>query len=45
MTLEISSRKKLERKGVYKPKLVKVIFYVRGTKLVNQGCLEYFSVI
>ena len=43
VTLENSRREKLEWEGVDKPKQSKMIFSIWSSKLLEKGCLTYFS--
>ena len=43
VTLEIPTRKKLKREGVYKPKQAKIISSIRARKLVGQSYLAYLT--
>ncbi|WMV49653.1 hypothetical protein MTR67_043038 [Solanum verrucosum] len=43
VTLEILGKEKLEWEGVYKPKKAKIISFIRASKLVEHGCLDYLA--
>ena len=45
VTLEIAGREKLELEEVYKPNQVKIIFSIRASKIVEQGCLAYSACV
>lgn len=45
VTLEIQGREKLELEEVYKPNQVKIIFSIRASKIVEQGCLAYSACV
>ncbi|WMV49990.1 hypothetical protein MTR67_043375 [Solanum verrucosum] len=43
ITREITGRKKFEWEGVYKSKTLKIISFLRASKLVGQGCMVYLA--